>query len=748
MFEAWGRIIVNRRRLVLVVAAAGVVCAAIWGTGVFAKLQSAGGFAPPASQSQQEANRAAAVFGRDTGDVVLLYSSATQTVRSPAYRAAVASSLSRLPRSRVVAAATYWSTRSPEFVSRNGRVSYAVLELAGDSDAARIRSFGAIQGDISAPGLTVLAGGQIPTEAAINKQVTSDIGRAEAISMPVLLILLLVIFGSLAAASLPLAIGGIGIIGSFAALRLLTLATPVSIYSVNITTILGLGLAIDYGLFMVGRFREELHRQASVADAVARTVATAGRTVAVSGITVALALASLMLFPEVFLRSMGYGGVATVLVDMLAALTVMPALLAVLGHRVNALRIRRSVRRSPGWSGGPAVEVEPAGRWYRLARSVMRRPLVFAGVIVIVLLALGAPALHISWGGTDARALPAAAPARQVSEVLSRDFAGNVTAPIESLVQFRGPIAGSPPRQAQLAGYVRRLGRLPGVTGVQLAGVRGGVARIDLRYVADPLSAQARQIVQRVRGVAGPHGSTVQVGGQTAQLVDELSSLSATVPWMALVMAAATFVLLFLAFGSVVLPVKAIVANLLSLSATFGVVVWIFQEGHLSGLLRFEPTGTLDPTMPILMLAIIFGLSTDYEVFLLSRIRERYDVTGDTPEAIASGLQRTGGVITSAALLLVIVVGAFSASGITFIKLMGVGMIVALIVDASIVRVLLVPAVMRLLSQANWWAPKPLRGLYARYGIRADVDDGATPDARQVADGGFPRYPLKSSAES
>jgi trehalose monomycolate/heme transporter len=748
MFEAWGRIIFNRRRLVLVVATAGVVCAAIWGTGVFGKLQSAGGFAPPASQSQQEANRAAAVYGRDAGDVVLLYSSAAQTVHSPAYRAAVTSSLARLAHSRVVSTATYWSTGSPQFVSPDGRVTYAALELAGSSDAARIKNFDAIQGDFAAPGLTVTAGGQIPTEAAINKEVTSDIGRAEAISMPALLILLLVIFGSLAAASLPLAIGAIGIIGSFTALRLLTLATPVSIYSVNITTILGLGLAIDYGLFMVGRFREELHRQGSVGDAVARTVATAGRTVAVSGITVAMALASLLLFPEVFLRSMGYGGVATVLVDMLAALTVLPALLAVLGHRVNALRVRHSVRRPIGRSGGPSVEVEQAGGWYRLARSVMRRPLTFASVIVVVLLALGAPVLHISWGGTDARALPAAAPAREVSEALSRDFPGNVTAPIESLVQFRGPIAGSPARQGQLAGYVGRLGRLPGVTGVQLAGVQGNVAKIDVRYQPDPLSAQARQVVQRVRGVPAPAGSSAAVGGQTAQLVDELSSLSVTVPWMALVMGAATFVLLFLAFGSVVLPVKAIVANLLSLSATFGVVVWIFAEGHLSGLLQFEPTGTLDPTMPILMLAIIFGLSMDYEVFLLSRIRERYDMTGDTPEAIASGLQRTGGVITSAALLLVIVVGAFSASGITFIKLMGVGMIVALIVDASVVRVLLVPAAMRLLSQANWWAPKPLRGLYARYGIREGADDSATPGGRQVTDGGWPRHPLKTSIHS
>jgi trehalose monomycolate/heme transporter len=724
MFEAWGRIIFRRRRLVLLIAALAVAGAAAWGTGVLGKLQSAGGFAPPASQSQQEANLAARAFGRDSGDVILLYSSATQTVHSPAYRTAVGASLARLPRSRVESAQTYWSTRSAQFVSSDGRVTYAVLELTGGTDAARIKSFDAIQGELGAPGLTVRAGGQIPTEAAINKQVTSDIGRAEIISMPVLLLLLLVIFGSLAAASLPLAIGGIGILGSFTALRLLTLATPVSIYSVNITTILGLGLAIDYGLFMVGRFREELHRQATVEDAVARTLATAGRTVAVSGVTVATALASLLLFPEVFLRSMGYGGVATVLVDLLAAMTVMPALLAVLGPRVNALRIRRSVRQP---------RADDAGGWYRLARTVMRRPLAYATVIVVVLLALAAPFRHISWGGTDARALPAAAEARQVTQALDRDFPGNVAAPVESLVRFAGPVAGSAARQVQLAAYVTRLGHVPGVTGAQLTGVRGDVARVDLRYRPDPLSAQASQIVRQARAVAPPAGSRVYVGGQTAQLVDELSSLSATVPWMALVMAAATFVLLFLAFGSVLLPVKAIVMNLLSLSATFGVVVWIFQEGHLSGLLQFAPTGTLDPTMPILMLAIIFGLSMDYEVFLLSRIRERYDVTGDTSEAIASGLQRTGGVITSAALLLVVVIGAFSASGITFIKLMGVGMIVALIVDASIVRVMLVPAVMRLLGPANWWAPRPLRRLYARYGIKDGTGEPADPASRPAA---------------
>jgi trehalose monomycolate/heme transporter len=720
MFESWGRVIYRRRRLVLVIALIGVALGAVWGTGVFGKLQSSGGFTPADSQSQQSANLATAAFGRDAGDVAVLYSSPTLSVRSPAFRAAVTHTLAALPHSKVASYAAYWSTGSPQFVSSSGRETYAVLELQGSDDGARQKSYDAIKNQLDARGLRTQVGGAVPTYEAISKQVTSDIGRAEGFSMPVLLIVMLVIFGSLAAASLPLAIGGIAILGSFTALRLLTLATTVSIYSINITTILGLGLGIDYGLFLVSRFREELHRQGSVEDAVARTVATAGRTVAVSGITVATALAGLMLFPETFLRSMGYGGVATVLVDMLAALTVMPALLAVLGPRVNALRIRRAVQRPPA--------AEHAGGWYRLASSVMRRPLVYAIPIVVVLLALGSPFLRVTWGGTDATVLPAGAPSRVVTEALNRDFPGNPTAPIESVVQFGGPVAGSSARLSELTGYVSRLGHVPGVSGAQLTGVRGDVARVDMRYGPGPYSPQARAIVAQVRDVAPPAGARAYVGGQSAQLVDELSSLGQTLPWMGLVVALATFVLLFLAFGSVVLPVKAIVMNVLSLSAMYGVVVWIFQEGHLSGLLQFTPNGTIDPTMPILMFAIMFGLSMDYEVFLLSRIRERYDITGDTTEAVASGLQRTGGLITSLALLLVIVVGAFSASGITFIKLLGVGMIVALIVDATIVRVLLVPAVMRLLGGANWWAPQPLRRLYGRYGIReAEAAPGPVP---------------------
>jgi uncharacterized membrane protein YdfJ with MMPL/SSD domain len=713
MFEAWGRALYARRRLTLIIAVIFVAFAGIWGTGVFSKLTSGNSFTPPGSQSQHEQDLADQTFGRNDADVVVLYRSPAMTVTDPAYQRTVTRSLSGLPAGDVTRVSTYWSTGSPNLVSTDKHATYAVLQLAGKDDAARQDAYKAIRTELAATlagtqGVTAQVGGNVPTEVAISSEVTSNIGKAEGFSMPVLLILLMVIFGSIVAASLPVAIGAVAILGSFTVLRLLALVTSVSVYSVNITTILGLGLAIDYGLFIVTRFREELHRQPTVEQAVARTVATAGRTVAVSGVTVAVALTSLMLFPEVFLRSMGYGGVATVAVDMIAALTVLPALLAVLGTRVNSLRIRRTVVRPP--------RVEASGAWYRLAHSVMRRPLVYVAVIAIALLTLGAPFLKISWGGTDARALPAASTVRQVQETLNAQFPANSTAPIEALVTTHATTA-------QLATYLHAVDAIPGVAGARVTGSKDGVTRIDIGYTSPAVSTQARHIVTQIRDVSPPPGSTVLVGGQSAQVVDELGSLGATLPWMALLVALSTFVLLFLAFGSVVLPVKAIVMNVLSLAATFGVIVWIFQWGHLSRVLQFTPTGTIEPTMPILMLAIIFGLSMDYEVFLLSRIREAYDQTGDNTASIAAGLQRTGGVITSLAGLLIIVVGAFSASGITFIKLTGVGMIVALIVDASVVRVLLVPATMRLLGRANWWAPGPLGRLYARYGIKEDFSE-------------------------
>ncbi|MEN3358292.1 MAG: trehalose monomycolate/heme transporter, partial [Mycobacteriales bacterium] len=715
MFEAIGRTMYRRRRWVLGLAVAFLAFAGAWGTQVFGTL-SGSGFDDPGSDSYRATQVAADKLGRDDADVVVLYRSDTATVDDPDFARAVTSTLAALPHSVVDRVTTYWSSRAPQLVSTDRHASYAVLRLAGD-EQQREDALPAIEGKLAAPGLHTQVGGATTISRDINRRVTEDIGRAESLSMPLVMILLVVIFGSLVAASLPLAIGVTAILGAFTALRGLTYVTDVSVFSINVITILGLGLAIDYGLFVVSRFREELRRTSSVEDAVARTMATAGRTVAVSGVTVAVSLAGLLIFPQLFLRSMGFGGIAAVLIAMIAALTVLPALLSVFGHRVDALSVRAGVRRllrRPARTAlAPAAD---RGAWYRIAHSVMRRPVVYAVGIVAVLVALGLPFLRVTFGGIDARALPAGTESRQVAEAINRDFSPNATSPIEAVVTLPGP-AAAPAGQAAVGGYLAAVRAVPGVTGAQVTGVAGDTARVGIGYATEPISAASRDLVGRIRALPAPAGGTVLVGGQTAELVDLLHSVGSRLPWMGLLVLAATIVLLFLAFGSVVLPVKAVLMNVLSLSASFGALVWIFQDGHLSGLLNFTSTGSVEATQPILVLAIVFGLSMDYEVFLMSRIRERYLATGDNAGAVAAGLQRTGGLITTAALLLVVVIGAFSLSGITFIKLIGVAMAIAIVVDATVVRALLVPASMRLLGRWNWWAPAPLRRFQERFGL-------------------------------
>jgi RND superfamily putative drug exporter len=733
MFDRWGRWVHRRRRWVLAVAGAALIFAGVWGTGVFGALSSSGGFDTPGSESTKAVQIAERDLGRDAADVVILYQGRAN-VDDPAYRTSVERSLAALPKDKVTHAVTYWTTKSPQFVSKDRTSTYAVLQLAGSDDSARQDSYDAVKDDLTdvGGGLTAKVGGTVGTGVAINERVSSDIARAESMAMPALLVLLVLIFGGLVSASLPLLIGGFAILGSFTALHALTYVTDVSIFAVNITTFLGLGLAIDYGLFMVTRFRDEIRRDgASREDAMAATMATAGRTVAISGVTVAVSLSGLLLFDQKFLVSMGYGGIATVLVCMVGALTVLPAMLAVLGPKVNALSIRRRHKAVPGGVGGrPPTGNRSAGAvasesrvdawWGRLAHSVMRRPVVYIVATVALLLALGSPFLRINWGGTDAKALPEGADARVVSEALETRFPGNATSPIEAVV------AGTSDRAAVQA-YGDRLAAVPGITAATVTGSKGATTRIALTYDADPNSDKARGLVKSIRDVPAPPGAKTYVGGDTAEIVDQLDSIGAKLPWLALFVGGTTFVLLFLAFGSILLPLKAILMNMLSLSATFGAVVLIFQDGHLSGPLGFTATGALDPSMPILMLAMLFGISMDYEVFLLSRVREQYDLTGDNTAAVAAGVRRTGAIITSAALLFIIVIGAFSTSGVTFIKMTGVGMAVAILLDATVVRALLVPATMRLLGRANWWAPGPLAKLYGRFGIR----EGDSPEASQ-----------------
>ena len=731
MFEALGYQIFRWRRWVLALAGVFVAVAMLWGTGVFGALAD-GGFDDPASDSVRADKLIADTTDGPRADVVAIYRNPTGSVDDPAFRSSVESVLAGLPRDEVVSTATYWQTHSPAMVSTDRQATYAVLELAGADAPARAKTYEAIQDDLAAPGLDVQVAGSAAIFDEINTTVREDIARAESLSMPILLVLLVVIFGSLAAASLPLAIGAIAVLGAFTMLRLLTLVTDISVFSINIVTILGLGLAIDYGLFMVSRFREELPRHANVPDALARTMATAGRTVMFSGITVAVSLAALLIFPLMFLRSMAFGGIAAVLVAMVAALTVLPALLAVLGRRVDSLRLPlfgRSRRRTgtPALAGQGEPDRLEAGRvehgvWYRLARSVMRRPIVYAAVIGVLLVAFGAPFLSARWGGVDARMLPENAASRIASTTLEQDFPANATTPIDVVVT--GDEAGTP-------GYLDAVRAVPGVTSAEVVGQRDDTTVLGVGYQAQWASTQAQDLVHDIRALPDPAGADVFVGGPTAQIIDQLGGIGRMLPWAALVAISATLVLLFLAFGSVVLPVKAVIMNTLSLAASFGVVVWIFQEGHLSDLLGFTATGTLAPGNLVLMLAILFGLSMDYEVFLLSRIREQWDATGDNTAAVATGMQRSGRIITGAALLLVVVIGAFSTSNVAMIKMIGVGMAVAIILDATVIRALLVPATMRLLGRVNWYAPAPLGRFWRRFGLREESTTPAPARASQ-----------------
>jgi RND superfamily putative drug exporter len=441
--------------------------------------------------------------------------------------------------------------------------------------------------------------------------------------------------------------------------------------------------------------------------ALARTMATAGRTVLFSGLIVAASLASLMLFPQNFLRSMGYGGVAAVLVAMTAALTVLPALLAVLGPRVDFGRMPWRRR-----AAHPTVE-DHHGPWSRVAHSVMRRPVVYLTAITVGLLALGSPFLGAQWGSVDERVLPASSPSRVAAQAQARWFGGETAS---ANIVVRGA------DEAQLQGYVAELRGLDGMRSVQPveSASRAGeqYSLLQATWSGNSQTQASQNLVSAIRGVSPGSGATALVGGPTANAVDLIESIGAHLPWMALTVAAVMLVLLFVAFGSVLLPLKAVVMNAVSIGASFGVVTWIFQDGNLSGWLDFTSPGYLDVTQPILMLAILFGLSMDYEVFLLSRVREEWDRSGDNTHAVAAGLQRSGRIITSAALLLAVVIGGFATSGIVFLKMIGVGMLIAVLLDATVVRALLVPATMRLLGRANWWAPGPLRGWWERYGHR------------------------------
>jgi uncharacterized membrane protein YdfJ with MMPL/SSD domain len=700
MFGWWGRAVVKVRWWVVAAAFALVVTGATWGAGVFGAL-TGGGYDDPDSESNRAA-AAVAALGERQPDLVVLWSGGTLTVQDPAFRGAVAEAVRAIrSRAEVRSVRSYLDSPTPALVSNDKHATYAAVQLFEGDAEGKTAAYRAVEPSLRADGLTTHVGGVVAFGDQANKQTEEDITRAEIFSLPVLFVLLVLIFRGLIAALSPLVIGGIAILGAFVAVRALTYLTDISVFAINVITLLGLGMAVDYSLFVVSRFREELGNGRDVPAAIGITVSTAGRTVVVSGLTIVLALSSLLIFPQPFLGGMAIGGMAAVLIAMLAALTVLPAALAILGHRIDRFRLP-SLRRS---------RPEPGAGWARLAHSVMRRPVVYLIGVFALLVVFALPFVRVQFGGFDERVMPADTPARVVSDALRTDFPGGGDDPITVFVP--DGTAGQ---------LLPRIARLPDVATAQVA----GPSLITVTTDAEPTSETARGIVQDIRGL----DPGLLVGGRPAIDLDLLNSLADRLPRMALIMAAATMILLFLAFGSILLPIKAVLMNAVSIGASFGVVVWIFQQGHFEGLLRYESAGYIEPSNMILVLAVLFGLATDYEVFLLSRVREEWDRTGDNTAAVATGLQRTGRIITAAALLLIVVVAGFATGAVTVIKTIGVGMIVAIVVDATLVRALLVPATMRLLGRWNWWAPGPLGRFYSRYGIHEFPSEPAEPTTR------------------
>ena len=679
------------RRVVSITLVLAVVAGALGGD--VAKRLGPYGANDPATESAKTSDRLARATGLETSSNVV-------ALVSPAARDTEAR-VARLLRSDPAIGRV-----APPVRSRDGRSAYVVGVFARDADGDdaidRIRS----RLD-SVPGVT--PGGGAIAERAVNKIVEHDLVRAEMLAFPLLFLLSFWFFRSLVAALLPPLVGGLAIVFTFLAMRAVNEVSELSVFAINLVTGLGLGLAIDWSLMIVSRYREEIAHSGPGREALRRTVLTAGRTVLFSALTVAAALASLMVFPQRFLYSMGVGGALVALIGASVALLILPAVLALLGERVNALSLGRLRRAADREARG-----EAHGFWYRLSQLVMRRPARVAVASAALLIVLGLPALGIKFTSVDATVLPADEPARQVDTALRAQFPAGLTSPLI--------VAADARPGAALDRYVAGIRALPGVAEVVPPRAAGpGLVRIDVASRYGELDERSQDLVRDLRALPAPFDAGV--GGQTAHFVDLKHSLASHLPVAFGVLAITTLVILFLFTGSVVLPVKALVMNLLTLSAAFGVLVLIFQDGRLEGLLGYKSQGALDTSQPIFLAAVAFGLSTDYGIFLLSRIKEARDSGASDREAVAVGLQRTGRIVTAAAALLCLAIGAFSTSQIVFIKELGLGSAFAVLLDATIVRALLVPALMELLGRWNWWAPRPLRRLHARFG----ADEAAAP---------------------
>jgi RND superfamily putative drug exporter len=754
MFARLASLAQRRRRLVLVIAVIGFAIAAAIASPAM-KVLSAGGFQDPDAESSVAATVLREDFGTGEPNFVLLaHAPGKVDAREAASDGrALTRKLERLP--GVAQVTSYWTDGKPaDLKSHDGSSALILARLSGDEDEALQTAKDIVPKVTGAQGvLEVKSGGRAEFNRQGAERITSDLTRAEGIAVPITVLLLVLVFGSGMAAMVPLAVAGISVVGSLAVLRLLNEVTDVSIFAVNLSTALGLGLAIDYSLFIISRYREERRKNADNRAALRTALSTAGRTVVFSALTVMLSLAALLVFPLYFLRSFAYAGIGVVVFATLGAVLILPAILVVLGDRIDKFDVLRKLRR--GREPKPTEE----GFWHKLATAVMRRPWPVLAVVLMALAVMVLPFSKVSFGLPDDRALPQDLAAAQVGSAIRDDFSSSANQSMQVV------LPGTKPNKEALGDYAAALSDLTGVQRVDTAtgsyhnGDRVAPpspqstqtftaehgAWLALNTNVEAYSEDGEDLVHQVRATDAPAGTDVLVAGPAATYTDTLDSLWTALPWAIAIIGVLTFTLLFLFTGSVVMPLKAIVLNLLSLTATYGAMVFVFQEGHLQWLTGdFTVTGQTDVTMPILMFCIIFGLSMDYEVFLLSRIKEEYDVTGDNQAAVARGLETTGRLITAAAGLLAIFFAALVSAGVTHVKMLGLGTALAILMDAIVIRGLLVPAFMRLAGRANWWAPRPLRRLHAKIGlthapVAGDTASFSTPAREKEPAGGLPR---------
>ncbi|MDF2693193.1 MAG: drug exporter of the superfamily-like protein [Labilithrix sp.] len=725
--RALAAIVIRRAHVVLMLCLLALVLAIFGSRGLADRLALARWEVPGS-----ESSRASAIvherFASGSPNVVVMVSAKTGTVDDEDITTAgleIGRELGADP--SVAEVSSYWSRgRTPTLRSDDRKHALVVARMLGTTTEVRKRLT-----ELS-PRLTredahvlVRVGGREEVFRQVGAQSREDMQRAELFILPAVLVLLLVVFRGPIAAVLPLLVGAFAVMLTLGALRVLTAFTDVSVFALNLTTVMGLGLGIDYSLFIVSRFREEMSAGHDVGAAILRTVETAGRTVAFSAATVAASLAGLFAFPFFFLRSFAYAGITVVVAGSLGALVMLPAILTVIGRHID---------RGAFWTRNHTGEVREQGFWHRLAVSMMQRPLLFGGAAVALLLALGSPFLGLRLGSPDDRVLPATASSRQVQQTIRDRFSAEETDAIQVILSAREGAV----RDTDVEAAAVQLSRVRGVAQVdsRVGSFAGGQKTappdassrrfsghadtwLSVVPAEDRILSDEVGLVRDVRAAA-PRGALV--GGDPAELVDFRAELLGRVPLVGTLILGASFVVLFLMSGSVLLPLKATALNILSLSATFGALVWIYQEGHLSDLLGFTATGTLEPSIPILVFAISFGLSMDYEVFVLSRIKEEHDRTGDNVTSVAIGIERSAPLVTAAAALLAVTFGAFASSRVVLLQMLGVGVTLAVIVDATVIRVVLVPALMRLAGEANWWAPPFLRRVHARFGFRERDD--------------------------